>query len=607
MVKKRKKSKLPVNLDHTGIYRDVDGEPISGRGHMHSCWDKIMGTWYYQTDGNEIGPVSDEDLEAVAASGVIGPEALVCRTSDQVWQRAGCLPSLQFSPSPSTGSQEPPHLHSPTPDRFTPPPLPGVESTGEQVPHSSPAAPTDQAESGNWRLRRQASCQKWCDRGRPVLVAAWAEIKAIAITTCGHARHLSVLGSLTLPRRYRLWQLRRQAADASAVNREVGELDQKMQQARTDCQRGPHGSNPEEWTRIGLGYCALMLVAVIGLLGPSSGCNRSSSSQPASAEMASDSPRAASDQVAPTGGINPAPPSAVAPFDAAAAQGHQQAWAGHLGVPVKVTNSIGMKLVLIPAGEFMMGSPREEIDGLIREFSFLKDILEAEQPQHRVRITKPYYLGMYEVTQAEYERVMGTNPSAFSRSGSSGAKVSGQDTSRFPVERVSWEEAVEFCRKLSALPEERAAGRVYRLPTEAEWEFACRAGTTTPFHFGSQLNGREANCEGNYPYGTTTKGPYLERPTTVGSFASNGFGLFDMHGNVWEWCSDWYDSGYYANSPTDDPTGATAGSYRVYRGGSWDDYARHSRSADRSGVAPAYRGGDVGFRLAFSSVDQSGQ
>ena len=302
-----------------------------------------------------------------------------------------------------------------------------------------------------------------------------------------------------------------------------------------------------------------------------------------------------------------APPLAVAPFNATDAKGYQQAWARHLGQPVEVTNSIGTKLVLIPAGEFMMGSPREEIDGLIREFSFLKSILEAEQPQHRVRITKPYYLGMYEVTQAEYERVMGTNPSAFSRGGSSSAKVSGQDTSRFPVERVSWEEAVEFCRRLSALPAERAAGRVYRLPTEAEWEFACRAGTTTPFHFGSQLNGREANCDGNFPYGTTTKGPYLERPTTVGSYGANGFGLFDMHGNVWEWCSDWYGSGYYAESPVDDPTGPTAGSIRVIRGGSWLSHARGCRSASRYRRAPFYRNVYLGFRVASSSVDQSSQ
>jgi formylglycine-generating enzyme required for sulfatase activity len=174
---------------------------------------------------------------------------------------------------------------------------------------------------------------------------------------------------------------------------------------------------------------------------------------------------------------------------------------------------------------------------------------------------------------------MGTNPSDFKT-------VAGQDTSRFPVERVSWEEAVEFCRKLSALSAEQSAGRVYRLPTEAEWEFACRAGTTTPFHFGSQLNGREANCDGNYPYGTTTKGTYLQRPTTVGSYAANGFGLFDMHGNVWEWCSDWYEVAI-RDSPVDDPTGPTSGSLRVNRGGGWA--ATRGTAGRRTGTGHARR------------------
>ena len=254
-----------------------------------------------------------------------------------------------------------------------------------------------------------------------------------------------------------------------------------------------------------------------------------------------------------------------------------------------------------------MGSPRQEIDELIREFPILKRFLEAEQPQHRVRITKPYYLGMYEVTQGEYERVMGTNPSAFSHSGSSSAKVSRQDTSRLPVETVSWEEAVEFCRRLSALPEEQAAARVYRLPTEAEWEFACRAGTTTPFHFGSQLSGREANCNGNYPYGTSTKGPYLERPMTVGSYGANGFVLYDMHGNVWEWCSDWSKRDYTPTAVSD-PTGPASGSARVRRGGSWLHYAKYCRSANRDNISPAYRDDSLlGFRLASGSVDPSGR
>ncbi len=145
------------------------------------------------------------------------------------------------------------------------------------------------------------------------------------------------------------------------------------------------------------------------------------------------------------------------------------------------------------------------------------------------------------------------------------------------------------------------------LTYQAEWEFACRAGTTTPFHSGSQLNGREANCDGNYPYGTTTKGPYLERPTTVGSYASNGFGLYDRHGNVHEWCADWFDSGYYANSPVDDPSGPTSGLNRVLRGGCWFNYAWFCRSANRNGGTPSIRDFNLGFRVAFSSMNQSGQ
>ena len=161
-----------------------------------------------------------------------------------------------------------------------------------------------------------------------------------------------------------------------------------------------------------------------------------------------------------------------------------------------ITNSIGMKLVLIPAGEFLMGSPEGEAER------------EDDEYQHRVRITKSFYLGVYEVTQGEYEQVMGTNPSYFApgRPWTRPADFAGQGTSHFPVEQLSWHDAVEFCRKLSARWAESSVGRVYRLPTEAEWEYACRASTTTPFHFGATLNGREANCDANFPYGTKVGG-----------------------------------------------------------------------------------------------------
>lgn len=245
-----------------------------------------------------------------------------------------------------------------------------------------------------------------------------------------------------------------------------------------------------------------------------------------------------------------------------------------------IENSIGMRLALVPKGSFMMGSPESEAG---RELS---------EVRHLVRLTRHFYLGVYEVTQSEYERVMGTNPSGF-------VSLSVDDRSRFPVEHVSWEDAVEFCRKLSELPAERSLGRVYRLPTEAEWEYACRAGSTTPYHFGMQLNGEGANCNGSFPYGTTLTGVYLKQPAAVGAYAANSFGLGEMHGNVLEWCSDWYAEDYYTKSPESDPTGPTAGSRRVVRGGSWSDNASVCRSSARYGMDPAYRGDDVGFRVAF--------
>lgn len=249
--------------------------------------------------------------------------------------------------------------------------------------------------------------------------------------------------------------------------------------------------------------------------------------------------------------------------------------------PKEITNSLGMKLTLIPAGSFQMGSPNSEED---------RD--DDEGPRHRVQLKQSFYLGVYEVTQSEYEQLIGSNPSYYSSEGGGSEQVRGKDTSRFPVESVSWEDAIEFCKKLSA-----KEGHTYRLPTEAEWEYACRAGTTTPFHFGSRLNGDKANVKGTSPYGTEENGPYLKRPTTVVSYSPNAFGLYDMHGNVWEWCQDWYETYYYRKSPSTDPTGPSSGSSRVLRGGSWLDGAHFVRSAGRIRNSPDYRYHHVGFRL----------
>jgi formylglycine-generating enzyme required for sulfatase activity len=252
----------------------------------------------------------------------------------------------------------------------------------------------------------------------------------------------------------------------------------------------------------------------------------------------------------------------------------------------EIENSIGMRLVRIPAGTFQMGAADGE-DGASAD----------EKPRRKMEVSNAFYLGKFEVTQAQYEKVMGTNPSWFSATGGGKDKVAGVDTKDFPVENVSWEEAKEFCKKLSELQEEKAKGRKYDLPTEAEWEYACRAGSQTPFHFGSQLNGKEANCDGTNPYGTSEKGPYLERTSKVGSYPANAFGLCDMHGNVWEWCQDWYDKDYYRSGSHNDSEGPKRGDNRLLRGGCWGNVAGLCRAALRSSLAPSSRNQTVGFRV----------
>ncbi len=251
-----------------------------------------------------------------------------------------------------------------------------------------------------------------------------------------------------------------------------------------------------------------------------------------------------------------------------------------------LVNSLGMRLVLIPSGAFLMGSPASEEQ-------------EDEQPQHEVEITRPFLLGACPVTQQEYQRVMGNNPSYFSATGDGKGSVQKLDTKHFPVESVSWEEATAFCEALSNVPEEKAAGRRYRLPTEADWEYSCRGGAASysPFHFGNSLSSAQANFDGNYPEGGAAKGPYLQRPSPVAAYAANALGLFDMHGNVWEWCLDWYNENYYKSSPKKDPQGPDNGGRRVLRGSSWDGYATDCRSAARCDLAPGDRSNYVGFRV----------
>ncbi len=232
-----------------------------------------------------------------------------------------------------------------------------------------------------------------------------------------------------------------------------------------------------------------------------------------------------------------------------------------------------MEMIYVAPGSFMMGSPESETGRFDRE------------TQHRVTLTKGFWLGKYEVTQGQWKSVMGSNPSGFKGD-------------NLPVENVSWNDCQEFIRKVNAEAERQFGGEA-RLPTEAEWEYACRAGSTTAYSWGNALNGDKANCDGNYPCGTTEKGRYLARTCPVGSYAPNAWGFYDMHGNVWEWCNDWY--GAYPGGSVTDPSGPASGDSRVLRGGCWNDSARYCRSANRSRINPGYRDGGSGFRLACSA------
>jgi len=232
------------------------------------------------------------------------------------------------------------------------------------------------------------------------------------------------------------------------------------------------------------------------------------------------------------------------------------------------TNSIGMKFAWIPAGTFLMGSPPDEWG---RE--------DKEPPPHKVTLTKGFYLGIHPVTQACWRKIMQHNPSHFL----------GDD---LPVESVSWHDCQEFITKLNAQDKQ-----AYRLPTEAEWEFACRAGTMTPFSFGDTISTNDGNFDGTFPYGGIPPQESCRGSTTpVGSFQPNGWGLYDMHGNVWEWCADLY--GKFSLDDAVDPQGPKRGQTRVLRGGSYFAPASHVRSATRGKWEPIHRDDNVGFRVA---------
>ena len=236
-------------------------------------------------------------------------------------------------------------------------------------------------------------------------------------------------------------------------------------------------------------------------------------------------------------------------------------------VPLPRRRVAGLELALLPPGSFLMGSPAHEAR---------RD--PDEGPAHAVRLTRGFWLGVHPVTQGQWEAVLGR---------AAPGRFRGEDR---PVDGVSWQQCQPFLAGL---------GQGFRLPTEAEWEYACRGLTATPFSFGLKAGSTSANFDGNFPYGPMPPGPWLECTAPPGSYPPNAWGLFDMHGNLWEWCQDWFDEEYYARSPANDPAGPAAGTLKVLRGGSWYSYSWSCRSAKRERFSPESGGGNHGFRVAL--------
>lgn len=318
----------------------------------------------------------------------------------------------------------------------------------------------------------------------------------------------------------------------------------------------------------------------------------------------------------------------------------------HLNPPAGFINSLGIPLVLIPAGEFQMGTD-ETPERTLESFPYAPpDWIEGETPCHRVRITKSFYIAAVQTRlkdflsfyhesgkpiEAECEDKPRHGLDAQGRpvksSGFRPWKPGWEQTDEHPANYVSWNDAVAFCQWLS-----EKEGKTYRLPTEAEWEYACRAGTTSHYSCGNdpeQLvqfanvadqdtksrwpnavvrhlkDGEIQDTDMPYPYVLGQDGFVHTAP--VASFKPNEFGLYDMHGNLWEWCQDWYDEHYYAASPTDDPQGPTSGTYRVMRGGCWDDTPIYQRSAARLDHSPSFCCPRAGFRIVCEPDSRVGQ
>jgi formylglycine-generating enzyme required for sulfatase activity/serine/threonine protein kinase len=307
-----------------------------------------------------------------------------------------------------------------------------------------------------------------------------------------------------------------------------------------------------------------------------------------------------------------APQPAIAPFDAAQAKKHQEAWAAYLQVPVDYTNSLGMKFRLIPPGEFLMGSTVADIEEALTDLGedkpWQQECIKSEAPQHKVIMTQPVYLGVNEVTQAEYEKVMGVNPSHFSPMGMGKEAVAGLETAGHPVEMVSWNDAADFCARLSQQEELKPFyfragetitplnGTGYRLPSEAEWEFAGRAGTATKYWIGDK---HEDLVQAGW-FGGNSGG----RTHVVGELKANPFGLYDIHGNVWEWVQDGRDATFYGRfqekAAINPISPDSAGSWRGIRGGDWICPTSFCRSSYRDANVSTARTYYFGFRVSLS-------
>lgn len=295
------------------------------------------------------------------------------------------------------------------------------------------------------------------------------------------------------------------------------------------------------------------------------------------------------------------PSLAIAPFDSQRARAHQQAWSKHLGVPEEYENSVGIKFRLLPPGEFLMGTDRHKVERSSDEY--WAAVFRSETAQHTVRLTQPFYLGVYEVTQQQFQRVMNRNPSAYSSTGRFAAAVAGLDTSQHPVDSMTWFEAVEFCNQLSqseGLPlyysregdvVTPVGGPGYRLPTEAEWEFACRAGT-----YGRWAWGDEPDRAADFAWFKDNP-EFAQRTIPIGTKAANPFGLHDLHGNISEWCHDWQAP--YPADAVQNPIGPRDGTEKIFRGGSWNDVTWFGRAALRLRSPPAHAHSFLGLRVAF--------